>query len=578
MKPSVPRLKQNLQRLHEVLEQDGLLSIPEAERRNALAAAADLQERLSAVEGEYLTIGLLGGTGVGKSSLMNSLAGTPISSVSHRRPHTDHVIIYRHEDAPAVPAPPPDAMPWQEILHRADPVRHVLLCDLPDFDSLLTAHRDSVQAFLANLDLLVWVTSPEKYADRRLYEFLEQTPKAGENFVFVLNKADLLFGDNQGGEGHEKLSTASKQFTGHLRDAGIPDPALFVVSAQEALESDTASSWNQLPLLRNQVFQLRNAKQVRTMKEENLDVEASRLFEWLHGETRTLERFSSALDRSIRLLEEDRPTWERLGRESLSPWLESRAVRNALRPARDALPLTGPGLALGLLFLRPAGETGGPSETERIWRNLNPPDSVVSVLKRRLAWIEDRLARGMLQENLPPTLRERALAALRQEERFENLGERLFEVASHRASTPLLSRMTGFRMLQSLTYILLLVLLIFALGDGAAWRDILQSPGWRSGLGLLSSFVQTLFSGKGVAALGSYALLNLFFGVRFFLSYRRRLGRATDRAVRSFREGMIEVWTGELDAVVEELTRLRNEAQARGKELSELAGRASAKP
>lgn len=40
---------------------------------------------------------------------------------------------------------------------------------------------------------------------------------------------------------------------------------------------------------------------------------------------------------------------------------------------------------------------------------------------------------------------------------------------------------------------------------------------------------------------------------------------------------MIEVWTGELDAVVEELTRVQNEAQARGKELSGLAGRASAK-
>ena len=80
------------------------------------------------------------------------------------------------------------------------------------------------------------------------------------------------------------------------------------------------------------------------------------------------------------------------------------------------------------------------------------------------------------------------------------------------------------------------------------------------------------------ATLGSYALLNLFFGVRFFLSYRRRLERATDRAVRSFRQGMIEVWTGELDAVVEEPARLRNEAQARGKELSGLAGHSSPKP
>jgi len=578
MTPPPPRLKEQLNRFSEILEREEMLSLSREERQDALASATELRDRLQAVEGEYLTIGLLGGTGVGKSSLMNALAGSPISSVSHRRPHTDRVIIYRHEDAPPVPAPPPDAIPWQEILHRADPVRHVLLCDLPDFDSLLTAHRESVLAFLANLDLLVWVTSPEKYADRRLYEFLEQVPKARENFLFVLNKADLLFEDDPGGEGHHKAAAASERFAGHLGEAGIHDPVLFVVSAQEALESGSVSAWNQFPLLRQQVFQLRNAKQVRIIKAENLDAEAAHLFAHLTGEVRNLERLSSALDRTVQQLKEDRSTWERLGGETLTPWLESRGVRDALRPPRDALPLSGPGLALALLFLRPPRPSEGPAETDQVWRRLSPPESVVSVLRRRMGWIEDRLARSMLEEHLPSGLRERVLERLRPRERFEDLGERLFHVASNRASRPLLTRMTGFRMLQALTWGLLLLLLIFALGEGAAWRELLRNPGWRSGLGLLSSFVQTLFSGKGVAALGSYALLNLFFGVRFFLSYRRRLERATDRAVRSFRQGMIEVWTEELDAVVEELARLRNEAQARGKELSELAGRASAKP
>jgi hypothetical protein len=200
---------------------------------------------------------------------------------------------------------------------------------------------------------------------------------------------------------------------------------------------------------------------------------------------------------------------------------------------------------------------------------------VVSVLRRRLGWIEDRIARGMLDQGLPPGLRERVLERLRPQERFEELGDRLFQVASERTSSPILRRMTGFRILQAPTYILLFLLLIFALGEASAWRELLQTPGWRSLLALLSSFVQTLFSGKGVAALGSYALLNLFFGVRFFLSYRKRLDKATDRAVQSLQRGMIQVWSAELDDVVGELIQLRDEVRASRKGISEITSRNS---
>ncbi|OPX41116.1 MAG: hypothetical protein B1H13_03780 [Desulfobacteraceae bacterium 4484_190.3] len=45
-------------------------------------------------------MGLLGGTGVGKSSLMNALAGSEIAATSHRRQHTDSVLIYRYVKTP----------------------------------------------------------------------------------------------------------------------------------------------------------------------------------------------------------------------------------------------------------------------------------------------------------------------------------------------------------------------------------------------------------------------------------------------------------------------------------------------
>ena len=62
--------------------------------------------------------------------------------------------------------------------NEAEAVRHLLLCDLPDFDSLLTGHREQVVQFLEHLDILVWTTTPEKYADERFYAFLREVPKA----------------------------------------------------------------------------------------------------------------------------------------------------------------------------------------------------------------------------------------------------------------------------------------------------------------------------------------------------------------------------------------------------------------
>lgn len=570
MTSSASRLKQDLDRFQEFLEQDALLSLSDSERNRLLGEASSLGERLASVEASFLLVGLLGGTGVGKSTIMNALAGEPISSVSRQRPHTDHVILYRHEEAPALPAPPLGALPWQEITHRADAVRPILLCDLPDFDSLLTAHREAVLAFLENLDLLVWVVSPEKYADQKLYAFLDGVPKAREHFTFVLNKADTLFQGESPSSGYEALATVSEQFAGHLKEAGIASPLVLSVSAQEALDAPSLSPWNQFPLLRQQVFQRRDAKQVVAIKTGNLDVEASRLFRRLHAEVHTLERLEAALDRTGAQIKEERPAWERGGRQILSPWLESKPVRRALRPQREDLPLNGPGLALGLLFGQRSRDPDAVAADPR-WKDLSPPEPVAASLRKRLEWLEDRLARHMLDQNLPPALQAKARSALRKEERFEEIGERLFQAVSERMARPLVARMTGFRFLQGLTYTLLLVLLVFALGGAPAWRELIQTPGLGSGLHLLSSMVHTLFSTQGLAALGSYALLNLFFGLRFLLTYRRRLDRATDRAVADLTHALTRVWTRELDAVLQDLAALRADVAARKDALADLS-------
>ena len=129
-----------LEKTLTLLRQGKIYSLSSKARQTMESQGRNAHGRLGAMEARYLTIGLVGGTGVGKSTLMNALAGKAIASTSHRRPHTDRVLIYRHAEADAPPIPGPLDVPRREILHQGDDIRRILLCDLPDFDSLVGEH------------------------------------------------------------------------------------------------------------------------------------------------------------------------------------------------------------------------------------------------------------------------------------------------------------------------------------------------------------------------------------------------------------------------------------------------------
>ncbi|MHB8765498.1 MAG: GTPase, partial [Deferrisomatales bacterium] len=157
------------------------------------ARLARLEHCLAELSARRVTVGLLGGTGVGKSTLLNAIAGEPISRAGDRRPTTDRAVPYRHREVPLPgwlpaevlcdPLPPP---------HGAARLRGVVLLDLPDVDSRARAHRALVHRLVPRLDLLLVVASVEKYADRALYEELSELPQAPRNLRFVLNAVDRL--------------------------------------------------------------------------------------------------------------------------------------------------------------------------------------------------------------------------------------------------------------------------------------------------------------------------------------------------------------------------------------------------
>ncbi len=69
----------------------------------------------------------------------------------------------------------------------------MVLLDLPDFDSRELAHRREAERVLELVDVFVWVTDPQKYADARLHdEFVSLLSQHDAVTLAVLNQSDRL--------------------------------------------------------------------------------------------------------------------------------------------------------------------------------------------------------------------------------------------------------------------------------------------------------------------------------------------------------------------------------------------------
>jgi hypothetical protein len=144
--------------------------------------------------GDAYVLALVGGTGVGKSSLLNALAGGDVSRASARRPTTTEPIAWIPEQEREALAP---LLDWLDVRatreHEASDIGPVAVLDLPDMDSVATEHRARVEALLPLVDAVAWVADPEKYADAVLHdEFLRSWLPRLDRQVVLLNKSDRL--------------------------------------------------------------------------------------------------------------------------------------------------------------------------------------------------------------------------------------------------------------------------------------------------------------------------------------------------------------------------------------------------
>lgn len=188
-----PTLDERLEALRTV-RQFGENRIPDSSlaELDALLARAESRRALSA---DHTVVGLFGATGSGKSSLTNALVGQEVARSHVRRPTTAEplAVVWEPQGATAL-------LDWLDVRDRRtgmpaldDRASRLILLDLPDFDSVESSHRAVAERLAAQVDALVWVVDPQKYADAVLHtDFIQTHARHGAVTLVVLNQIDLL--------------------------------------------------------------------------------------------------------------------------------------------------------------------------------------------------------------------------------------------------------------------------------------------------------------------------------------------------------------------------------------------------
>ena len=149
-------------------------------------------------------VALVGSTGAGKSTLVNSIVGAHVSATGVRRPTTNSPVLACHPDdidwfaennfLPTLPRVRQEglARPGRDgllVLAASEGMpRGIALLDTPDIDSVVKAHHEFAYQFLDASDLWLFMTSASRYADGPVWEILQHARERKASLGVVLSR------------------------------------------------------------------------------------------------------------------------------------------------------------------------------------------------------------------------------------------------------------------------------------------------------------------------------------------------------------------------------------------------------
>ena len=188
-----------------------------------------LLPRLLDLDAPLLTV-VGGSTGAGKSTLVNSLVGAPVTTPGVLRPTTrSPVLVCARTDLSAFSgervlpglarvtgsAGGPGTL---QLVPRDDLPPGLALLDAPDVDSVVETNRELAGQLLAAADLWVFVTTAARYADAVPWDLLRTAQERGTALAVVLDRVPP-----------EAAGEVAADLARMLQDAGLSAARLFVI-------------------------------------------------------------------------------------------------------------------------------------------------------------------------------------------------------------------------------------------------------------------------------------------------------------------------------------------------------------